>query len=681
MSQSSDRRIYLSDLLMAVLFCGLVVATFTSPWYVRDLDVTFLAAGAVGAIWYYLRYIRSAPVCEECGAQFYPAKNAARRTHCPHCGRAQAPLRDATVRRDVIFCLIGLLIAIFTMAMFTFALAHSQGDDLLAPSRLAALMVATASAVSCGLAMVWLLRTPSPQVQPAEQICNGCGKQIPATPAPPSICPNCHSRKLTRDQFKTEHRQGKRSTAIALAIVAIFAALTLFWFIPSLFRSGNWLGLLVLGPLSLYSLFYAWKLIRFLIRSRGIGDLIGEEAMLAKARACAGEEGTLVKDGSPTIWYSGPDDPTTMLREENAAAHRRFTAMLGEIDVPDPPRSILCFHNRDALSKLHKILFPDFDLSAQLGICLQRPWNVMTLCTSPVAGRIDDPQSIAGSLYTTVLIEQVYDQLPAPWLQGGINRAIAADRFRSHLVALNRRMLAGRAEGIEWSEELFTTSASEMSKQLLRTNDSLRCRARIKSSARIADRSNLSGPDGKVDDFIFARLLSIRRSEHFIDQAWSVVEFLVGKHAPETRKASFRAFLKDKQATRRHEEAFFKHFGFGFGSLLDAWREWVTEQGVGSDEPIDPRTRDALVNRILPVIRDREAPAHDRIQAIRNWRIAGAELGALALIDLLREPGDIPKDELIRALRAVSGMPWGDDPDRWQAWSDNLSLPVESPST
>ena len=150
------------------------------------------------------------------------------------------------------------------------------------------------------------------------------------------------------------------------------------------------------------------------------------------------------------------------------------------------------------------------------------------------------------------------------------------------------------------------------------------------------------------------------------------MEYLAGELAPENQKTAFRAFVKDKRATAGQEQTFFQHFGFGFGSLLDSWREWVESQGYGYAEPPSARIRDALQNRVLPVIEDPHAPRTDRIQAIQNWRKAGVPIGAATLIDLLRNPGDIPKDEIIWSLSSVSGMAWGDEPDRWQAWLDGL---------
>ena len=90
------------------------------------------------------------------------------------------------------------------------------------------------------------------------------------------------------------------------------------------------------------------------------------------------------------------------------------------------------------------------------------------------------------------------------------------------------------------------------------------------------------------------------------------------------------------------------------------------------DELPPPNIRDGLINRVLPVIQDQSANRDDRIQALRDWRRSGFVLGADALIALLRAPGDVPKDELIAALCLASGMAWGDDPDRWQTWWEDL---------
>jgi hypothetical protein len=260
------------------------------------------------------------------------------------------------------------------------------------------------------------------------------------------------------------------------------------------------------------------------------------------------------------------------------------------------------------------------------------------LCTGSVAGRLSEPAARARSLYCSVLLAQMCGELPAPWLRSGLISALAECDRPGALAALNRRMLAALSDGTIWSEDMFTSSARRLSKVLFNT--------KVPRTAQ--------------------------RSQQFGDQAWSIVDYLLGESAPESRRASFRAFLKDKRSNSHHSEAFFQHFGFGFGTLLDLWREWVLARGIGTFEPPPADVRKALTAHVLPMIRDHTAARSERLQAIRDWCTAGAACGAELLIGLLRDPGEIPTEEITWALRGVSGMPWGDEPDRWQAWFDAL---------
>ncbi len=171
-------------------------------------------------------------------------------------------------------------------------------------------------------------------------------------------------------------------------------------------------------------------------------------------------------------------------------------------------------------------------------------------------------------------------------------------------------------------------------------------------------------------------------------QSWSIVEYLVGEPArPEPAgparpdpRAALGAFLRDPRSKTDPEGSFRDHFGLGFGPLLDGWRRWVLDRGIGTYEPPPDRIRDAMLERVLPVIRDRQAKRGDRLVAIGEWASAGFVLGADALIGVLRDPGDLPKEQVVWALCMVSGMAWGDEPDRWQAWWDDLPTEWEGPA-
>jgi hypothetical protein len=105
----------------------------------------------------------------------------------------------------------------------------------------------------------------------------------------------------------------------------------------------------------------------------------------------------------------------------------------------------------------------------------------------------------------------------------------------------------------------------------------------------------------------------------------------------------------------------------------------VLDQEIRAYKPPSAPIRDGLLERVLPVIRDRQARHGDRIAAIREWADLGFVLGADTLVDLLREPGDIPKEEIVWALCMVSGLVWGNDLDRWQAWCHDLSSTGDEP--
>jgi hypothetical protein len=644
-AERSSPRFFLADLVAAVLLCGVVAAQLVSH---RSLDKSpYVLIGAfVFATWYFLRSRRTAPTCDKCGQRFTPPKPSDSPIDCPHCGARQVALVRSLKRRESLLWTMRFLLFFSAVAIITFASKAAKEGEPLEGSRLTAVAIAAGIAVLAGLAMVGIGASRSRLAQPQERSCEACGGLIPAKPPDPSICPNCLGRQPDRGRAEKEQAETRRQIRIVGMGLALGIVGSLFMVGPPIVRKGDWTGLPAFLLVVLVAVLLGGLLMRFWIRSQKVGGLMREEETLARARQCAGEEGTVAQEGPATVWYSGPADPVPMLREEIAGAHRRFATLLAETDIPDPPIRILCFHERDALLKFYEASFPGIDLAAQVGLYLQRPWCLLLLCTTEIPGRIDNPRLQAGSLYVVVLLEQVYGSLPAPWVQAGLTKALDAREGGGELNRLNRRMVAALSAGAAWSEDLFSASVNQVSKLHSRSKD----------------------PRTK------------RKADLFGDQAWSIIEYLGGEFAPEARRAAFRAFLKDKRAKGQHEAAFFQHFGFGFGTLLDDWRTWVLDRGIGADEPPPPELRDALVNRVLPVIRDRHARNEDRIQAIRDWRTAGVVLGADALIDLLRDPGDIPKEEVVWALCMASGMGWGDEPERWLAWWDGLPRAWDRPA-
>jgi hypothetical protein len=648
MPQHPSRRFYLADLVAAVVFCGALAAMSGTRRGTDESNLCVLIMTFVVVGWLAIRSRRNAPTCDECGRRFSPTNPPIPVVTCPHCGEPQTAFARSLTHRGVLL-LVMLAVSVVSV-IAAIALDRSNLGESLEWVRRAGVIIASVLAVLAGLSMVWLAFSLARLRRTGDRPCEVCHGVIPADRSVPSLCPRCLSRLADRDRAAKEQPDEDRIALFIIAGLAFLAVYELVRSIASMSQSGNWGRLPGLVMVTLmFGLaigFLTFLLILFRRRRR----LLSDDGLLAYARQCAGEEGTVVENGPTTIWYSGTEDPVPMLHEEMAASHRRFECLLGETEIADPPIRILAFHDRDALLRFGKELFLTVDLAADLapaaGIHLDRPFCILVVGTRQVADRLDDPRAVAGSVLDAALIEQVYGTFLAPWVRTGVARALMACGRPGELVRLNRKMVAALSVGAAWSEELFSISAARMS--------------RLLQEPRTPKR--------------------VRKVEQFGEQAWSIVEYLGGERAPEPRRTAFRAFLKDKRSKSRQAESFFQHFGFGFGSLLDAWRESVIDRGIGLDEPPLPRTRDGILHRVLPVIRDRQARRRDRIQAIRDWRRAGFAIGADALIDLLHEPRDIPKEEIVWALRMVSGMAWSDEPERWQTWWDDLPQVWDEPS-
>jgi hypothetical protein len=352
-----------------------------------------------------------------------------------------------------------------------------------------------------------------------------------------------------------------------------------------------------------------------------------------------------VTAGPLTVWYSGPTDPSPMLREQAEAARSRFRSIVGTTPVEQAPLRIFCFHDRGAFERFHARIGFGEAMRRHDGIFFQRPYGMLTLCAAEGPYRLTDPAATVRSLFGFELMQEVFGSFPAPWIQLGLNKALSRHGEVSDRIRLNRKMIAALARGTARSDDLFRVTAKHIARWLRRPNDT-----------------------GLFQQF-----------EQFSEQSASMIEYLCGDRAPEERKAAFRDFVMDRTSVGRLEESFFRRFGFGFGSLLDSWREWVLEQGTGPHEPPRPEVRDGLLYRLLPAIGDARTRRGDRILAVREWARAGAVLGADILIGQLREGGGIPKEEIVWALSMVSGMALGNETDRWQAWWDGLPIALREP--
>lgn len=633
MSQRSSQRFTLADLVFVAVLSGLVMALALSPSNSVNPAIVFTLISLAFMFWSFLRHARGKAICEECGRLFVPTEYTEPLIDCPDCDSRQSVFAWSYRRKTIALLATFPLIAIFLAAIFVSLDFTPPFESTPLGRFLAPTFLILGGVLSCStLVLLVVIRARTPEAKDrTRDIRGGVMKPSPSR----VICFDCRLRTLSPAEASKALARVRRRLIWSM-FVFIIAVPAVAWGVLDMARSGGWFGeaVLVVGAIGFVSIM--WKHARLVIAARRLGGLMSEEGAITKARRFAGAEGMIVRKGSTVVWYSGSEDPTAILLEEFAKAGRRFESLLGHTAESGPPRLALAFHDPNAhrrlIASLSAVVVED---TAHQGFYMRKPWNILTLCTSAIPDNAGHPRSFIGTVHNC-LLEQRYGMLPALWVQAGLSLFLGARDHPGGVVRLNRRMIVALSSGMSWPKDLFSLSGLKW--------------------GRLFRRSKETRSSQKVD--------------LFLEQSCSIVEYLVGEHAPESRRDAFRAFLKDKTSKVGSEDLFFRHFGFGYGTLLESWREWVIAQGIGPDLPPPPRVRDAILNRVLPVIRDPTAPRKTRIEALREWRREGYVLGADSLIDLLRDPGAIPKDEIVWALRMVSGRLLGDDPEAWQAWWD-----------
>jgi hypothetical protein len=123
-----------------------------------------------------------------------------------------------------------------------------------------------------------------------------------------------------------------------------------------------------------------------------------------------------------------------------------------------------------------------------------------------------------------------------------------------------------------------------------------------------------------------------------------------------------------------------RHCGYGFEALLAAWKKWVLDRGLATQHVALGDSGEAALERVLSTIQDQRALIRDRIEAVRDIGQSGHVFGAGVLIDMLRTGSDIPNEELVWALEAISGEALGANMTEWvRSWeAQSAAGPVES---
>ncbi len=634
---------FLADLVAIVALAGLALALVQSFWQRANPAGIYLLFGLVAVAWTIFRAMRGAPACEECGRRFLPPRKKASPSLCPQCGQPQLGLGRSRNPLKIAFW-VDLALLVVAVVLIVFATMDLVGSARpLIPGSALGIILPLMAVLLPGLFDLFLFaQFPADSARQKPVPCEKCGSTIPTSgTSGPLICPRCRLRQLPKEQLRKEHAKGFWIIFALLLIIGFFAGFMLTGFGGSGSRMSYWIALpvgIVATVVGLPAIFFVVLLSLFVVQARRFQR---EPFVLARARKASGEEGEVVRSGAVTVWYWGPVDPAPLLMEQMEATRSSLESLLGRKLVSQPPLRVLCFRKRSAFEAFVKPFYAQFldRLKTVDGLYIRPPYRVLALCTDEVPYSVlDRDRTACAGFCDYFFLELSPDNPPPAWLQTGIPKTVTSD-LDDH-ARLNRKMLVSLARRTALGTGLFKLSHKELANLL----------------------------KGWSDHRNFEKL------EQFSAESWSVCEYLGGKTAPEEQRDRFRAFLNDPQSKEQPEDVFKRHFGFGFGRLSETWREWVQEQGIGSFSPPRPLIQDQLLNRVIPLIEDRQAKREDRILAIRTMGIEGHVLGADALIDLLRRDDAIPREVVVWALEAISGMAYGDDADRWAAWRSSLPL-------
>jgi hypothetical protein len=320
-----------------------------------------------------------------------------------------------------------------------------------------------------------------------------------------------------------------------------------------------------------------------------------------------------------------------MLEEQLDICRERLEAIVGEPIKLERPLRAFVFGKRSSFDGFFRRAF----LYGSNLDGMFVPWATPTvaLTTEFPPYRLPDLERICRLLLAYVCLDCHRKGPTSSWLQFGVGNLVAGFGDVAESMRTNRRVLAALARGQSLQAAGFFEINRGAYVRLVRD---------------------------------WQEFASFRYRAQLLDQSCSVVEYLCAEPA---RRERFRAFLKEPGRGPRSRRACFEnHLGHTFESLLTQWKTWVQSRGIGLHEPLPPRIQQALTDWVLPIIEDPEAEPFARIQAIRDVGKAGHVLGSDVLIDLLGNDDQIPDEEVVWALEAISGLALGNDAGRWREW-------------
>ena len=541
-------RFFLTDLVAMIALCGLAFGLLQSldkGGKVAGFSVMMLT---VFTVWTVTRVRRDAPTCAQCGKRFIgPQKTRVLAAICPQCGhqeqRATRMRRKLAIGFWTVLALLVLDVVVMTSVNFDgiSSLPRSQATFYLFALPITMILLCSLCAV-LGIAFVLFDYGPLKPIS-----CEKCGAVVPREKATgPLLCPQCRLQDLPRKQAKIEGAKGILVLFAALSIVGMLAGLILGGSVGSSSGVSFW-TILPLSIVATIIMFFAVLFARIPRIGLRAHRLKNEPYVLKLAARCAGEDGEVARSGTTTVWWSGPPNPAPQILEQMESTRGRLQQLTGSEIISPPFLRIVVCHKRSGFDEF----VGPFTIAASYyvkyirGLYFGAPHRILALCGEELRYAASDH----GQTIQLHLCSHFRESLPgsplANWVQEGLGKCLSgADH---DLGPLNRKMLASLARGDTFGTRLFEIRRPELL-QWLR---------------------------GFSDHKNFERVMQ------FQAESWSVFEYLGGRDAPPERRDCLRAFLADREAQARPASLFERHFLYGLDRLVENWRKWVDNQGIG----------------------------------------------------------------------------------------------------
>lgn len=445
-------------------------------------------------------------------------------------------------------------------------------------------------------------------------------------------CPNCRLAALpaeAREKRRVKDRR-KRRGAYALICVSLLAM--------SFVGGARMMLAIMPAAVSAIAILMGGLLAWAHLRGR---RLAREKQIVELIESFAGAPAEVLRFGPVMVWCGEGTTLGLEVEPQLALCADRVLSLAGQSVSAGPWLRCFVFGNREHFEQALKAFGFVLGKGSHYDSCyFGSPPRVALLEENQQSRKMPEPLGSLDTLLTYHLIESLDVSTRTPWLNSGLARVVAHTGNPQRLARLNRRVLADLAAG--------------------RTLDAQAFFARM---PRIV--FCLKFPAERD----FAAVAKAAAAEA---QIHSFMEFLCGAGSTPERRAAFQKFLADPRRRKRQAEALVVHFGCSPEKLLDDWRRWVEQLGVGEHVPPPAEYAEVLASGPVATIKNEQAPLIERLRAIRRLGREGFAVGVDALVDVLRRGPEELAAEATWALEAISGLPLGADVARWEAWRADL---------